>query len=128
MEISEMVMNNVNKDIDTTASLQSYESLMTSPRRIKMDAIASILEIGDRYSNNDNNEKDNAPNTENGVTSFQAKLKELSIDFTEIEVYLSLLSRKGFIEYDQKDNNTYKTTQKGSHILQLYQKVLMWLH
>ena len=34
----------VNEDIETTTSLQSYESLETSsPRRIKLDAIARIL-------------------------------------------------------------------------------------
>jgi hypothetical protein len=113
----------VNEDIVTTTSLQSYESLETSsPRRIKLDAIARILEIGDM---NNKKKKDNAANSED--SALHAKLEELSTDF-ELEEYLSLLHRKGFIEYDHKDNNTYRTTQKGFHILQLYQKVVMWFH
>ncbi len=114
----------VNEDIVTTTSLQSSESLVTSsPRRIKLDAIARILEIGDM---NNNKKKDNAANSED--SALHVKLEELSTDFNELEEYLSLLHRKGFIEYDHKDNNTYRTTQKGFHILQLYQKVVIWLH
>ena len=115
----------VNKDIETTASLQSSESLVTSsPRRLKLDVITLILEIGDM--NNNNNNKDNAANSEN--RALHAKLEELSIDSNELEDYLSLLHRKGFIEYDHKDNNTYRTTQKGFNLLLLYQKAVMWLH
>jgi predicted transcriptional regulator len=105
----------VNEGIETINSLQYHESLMTSsPRRIKLDAISSILEIGDmNYNNND---------------ALQAMLKELHIDSNELEVYLSLLARKGFIEYNDLENKTYRTTHKGLHILQLYQRVVMWLH
>jgi predicted transcriptional regulator len=111
VEIFEMVVN---------------ENIVTSsPRRIKLDAIARILEIGDMSNNNNNNKKDNAANSED--SALHAKLEELSTDF-ELEEYISLLHRKGFIEYDHKDNNTYRTTQKGFHILQLYQKVVMWFH
>jgi predicted transcriptional regulator len=113
----------VNEDTETTTSLQSCESLVTSsPRRIKLDAIARILEIGDMHNIK---KKDNAANSED--SALHAKLEELSTDF-ELEEFLSLLHRKGFIEYDHKDNNTYRTTQKGFHILQLYQKVVMWFH
>ena len=113
----------VNEDIETTSSLQSNESLVkSSPRRIKLDVIARILEIGDM---NNNNNKDNAPNSENSAVH---ALEELSTDFNELVEYLSLLHRKGFIKYDHKDKNTYRTTNKGFNILQLYQRVVMWLH
>jgi predicted transcriptional regulator len=106
----------VNEGIETIDSLQPHVSLMTSsPRRIKLDAIASILEIGDMNYNNNND-------------GLQAKLKELHTDSNELEIYLSLLARKGFIEYDHLENKTYRTTYKGLHILQLYQRVVMWLH
>ena len=75
---------------------------------------------------NNNKKKDNATNSED--SALHAKLEELSTDFEMLKEYLSLLHRKGFIEYDHKDNNTYRTTQKGFHILQLYQKVVMWFH
>jgi predicted transcriptional regulator len=115
----------VNEDTETTTSLQSCESLVTSsPRRIKLDAIAHILEIGDMSNNNNN--KDNAANSKNRAS--HANLEELSTDINGLEEYLSLLHKKGFIEYDHKDNNTYRTTQRGFHILQLYQRVVMWLH
>jgi predicted transcriptional regulator len=112
----------VNEDTETTTSLQSCESLV-SPRRIKLDVIALILEIGDM---NNNNNKDNAADSKN--RALHAKLEELSTDINGLEEYLSFLHRKGFIEYDHKDNNTYRTTQRGFHILQLYQRVVMWLH
>jgi predicted transcriptional regulator len=113
----------VNEDTETQTSLQSSESLVTSsPRRIKLDAIALILEIGDMNYNN----KNNAVNNEN--RGLRATLEELSSDINGFEEYLSLLHRKGFIEYDHKDNNTYRTTQRGFHLLQLYRKVVMWLH
>ncbi len=115
----------VNEDTETTPSLQSCESLVTSSaRRIKLDVIAYILEIGDMNKNKNN--KDYAANSED--SALHAKLEELSIESNELEEYLSLLHRKGFIEYDHKDNNTYRTTQRGFHILQLYQRVVMWLH
>jgi predicted transcriptional regulator len=113
----------VNEDTETTTSLQSCESLV-SPRRIKLDVIAYILEVGDMNKNKQ--EKDYAANSEN--RALNAKLEELSTDFNELEEYLSLLHRRGFIEYDDKDSNTYRTTQKGFHLLQLYQKVVMWLY
>jgi predicted transcriptional regulator len=113
----------VNEDTETQTSLQSSESLVTSsPRRIKLDAIALILEIGDMNYNN----KNNAVNNEN--RGLRATLEELSSDINGFEEYLSLLHRKGFIEYDHKDINTYRITQRGFHLLQLYQKVVMWLH
>jgi hypothetical protein len=115
----------VNEDTETTPSLQSCESLVTSSARIKLDVIAYILEIGDMNYNKNKQEKDYAANSEN--RALNAKLEEPSTDF-ELEEYLSLLHRRGFIEYDDKDSNTYRTTQKGFHLLQLYQKVVMWLY
>ena len=116
----------MNEDTETTTSLQSTESLVTSStRRLKHDVIALILEIGDMNYNN-NNRKDNAANSEK--RALHAKLEEHSADINGLEEYLSLLHRKGFIEYDHKDNNTYRTTQRGFHLLQLYQKLVMWLH
>jgi hypothetical protein len=63
----------VNEDTETTPSLQSCESLVTSSaRRIKLDVIAYILEIGDM--NYSNNRQDNAANCEN--RALHAKLAE----------------------------------------------------
>jgi hypothetical protein len=64
----------VNEDTETTPSSQSCESLVTSSaRRIKLDVIAYILEIGDMNKNKNN--KGNAANSEN--RALHAKLYRL---------------------------------------------------
>jgi predicted transcriptional regulator len=117
------------EDMCEVASVGSEESFL--PRRIKLDLIALILTLGDIHNddNNNNNNNNNATKLGDEFKSFQEKVKEMSSESDVIEDYLSLLQRRGFIEYDYRGNNkTYRTTPRGKFVLQLYQRAAMWLH
>lgn len=118
------------EDICSASSPDSDESF--SPRRIKLDLIASILGMGGMRNNNDYDDDDDdntATNLENEFDFLRGTMRELSPESEIIEDYLSLLQRKGFIEYDYRGNNkTYRTTPRGKFVLQLYQRAAMWLH
>lgn len=110
------------EDICRATSVDPDESF--SPRRIKLDLIASILGMGVMRNNDDD-----ATNLENEFDFLRGTMKELSPESEIIEDYLSLLQRKGFIEYDYRgDNKTYRTTPRGLFILQLYQRITMFIH
>jgi len=103
------------EDICETASVKSDESF--PPKRIKLDVIAL-------HNNNTNN---NDTDLEDEFNSLQESVRQLS-GSDIVEDYLSLLQRKGFIEYDYRwNNNGYRTTSRGLFILQLYQKIVMLL-
>jgi hypothetical protein len=117
------------EDICRATSVDRDESF--SPRRVKLDLIASILGIGGMRNNDDDDDdgNNNATNLENEFDSLWGTMKELSPESEIIEDYLSLLQRKGFIEYDYRgDNKTYRTTPRGLFILQLYQRITMFIH
>jgi hypothetical protein len=116
------------EDICSASSPDSDESF--SPRRIKLDLIASILGMGGMRNNNDYDDDDNtATNLENEFDFLRGTMRELSPESEIIEDYLSLLQRKGFIEYDYRGNNkTYRTTPRGLFILQLYHRITMFIH
>jgi hypothetical protein len=116
------------EDICETASLKSDESFPL--RRLKLDVIARILGMGDLHNSNDINNNYNHINLEDEFNSLRETMKkELSSGSDIIEDYLSLLQRKGFIEYDYRGNNkVYRTTARGLFVLQLYQKAAMWLY
>jgi hypothetical protein len=117
------------EDICGTASVKSDESF--PPKRIKLDAIALILGMGDMHNNSNNNNNHNSNNNdtdlEDEFNSLQESVRQLS-GSDIVEYYLSLLQRKGFIEYDYRwNNNGYRTTSRRLFILQLYQKIVMLL-
>jgi hypothetical protein len=119
------------EDICSASSPDSDESF--SPRRIKLDLIASILGMGGMRNNNDYDDDDDDDNTatnlENEFDFLRGTMRELSPESEIIEDYLSLLQRKGFIEYDYRGNNkTYRTTPRGLFILQLYHRITMFIH
>lgn len=115
------------EDMCEAASVRSEESFL--PRRIKLDLIALILTLGDMHNDGDDNNNNNATKLGDEFKSFQEKVKEMSSESDVLEDYLSLLQRRGFIEYDYRGNNkTYRTTPRGKFVLQLYQRAAMWLH
>lgn len=67
-----------------------------------------------------------AANTEDG--SSKAKIMyESFVSFSQLNEYLSLLLRNGLLECDRL-KKTYKTNEKGLHLIALYNKLNDMIH
>jgi predicted transcriptional regulator len=75
--------------------------------RSKTDIVAAIL----RAAVNGNN-----------LVGKSRIMYEAYLSWSQLEEYLSLLIAKDLIEY-QKESHVYRTTEKGNHLLRLYNQL-----
>jgi predicted transcriptional regulator len=85
-----------------------HMSSLENSQRKRVEIVALILEIANSNSGGSSNE-----------------VNEL-LDSNQLEEYLSVVQNKGFLEYDEA-RNTYRTTNKGLHFLQIYRSLVNWL-
>ena len=75
--------------------------------RSKTDIVAAILQ---------------AAANGNNLVGKSRIMYEAYLSWSQLEEYLSLLISKDLIEY-QKESHVYRTTEKGNHLLRLYNQL-----
>jgi predicted transcriptional regulator len=76
--------------------------------RSKTDIVAAILQAAAANGNN--------------LVGKSRIMYEAYLSWSQLEEYLSLLIAKDLIEY-QKESHVYRTTEKGNHLLRLYNQL-----
>jgi predicted transcriptional regulator len=57
-----------------------------------------------------------------GASRTRIKYKAL-LSYNQLKEYLTLLTEKGLLDYDQQEVQTFKTTDKGLRFLDIYNRI-----